>query len=125
MISLSSQGSFRKTIDFLNAFDHIMKFKHFDRYGRMGVDALSKATPIETGETAHSWEYEVIKGRETTSIIWSNTHVEEGVNVAVILQYGHGTGTGGWVEGVDYINPAIQPLFEKMVDDIWREVKRG
>ena len=98
------------------------EFRDLDRYGRQGVDALSRATPIDTGETAHSWGYQVGHTKGVYSISWFNTHKHNGVNIAVIIQYGHGTGTGGWVEGRDYINPAIQPVFDRILDDIWRQV---
>lgn len=96
-----------------------------DRYGATGVDLLSSATPRETGETASSWYYKVKHEKGRHSISWFNSHEEDGVNIAVILQYGHATGTGGWVQGRDYINPALQPLFDKLVEDIWREVRNA
>jgi hypothetical protein len=100
-------------------------FSVLDRYGREGVRILSSATPKETGETAHSWEYKVTHQVGKHTISWSNTHKEDGVNIAVIIQYGHGTGTGGYVEGIDYINPALRPLFDRIADDIWRQVRNG
>lgn len=122
MIRVTSSGSFKKTIFFLELMQGVRLFNILDRYGRQGVDALSRATPRESGETANSWEYQVShsKGRHTVS--WFNTHREHDVNIAVILQYGHGTGTGGYVEGRDYINPVIQPLFDRMANDFWKEV---
>jgi hypothetical protein len=122
MISAKSEGSFRKTETFLNYVRDGKMFRDLDRYGHMGVDALSRATPIDTGETAHSWGYQLGHKKGVYSISWFNTHKNNGVNIAVIIQYGHGTGTGGWVEGRDYINPAIQPVFDKILDDIWRQV---
>ena len=86
--------------------------------------ALASATPVETGETANSWHYEVERGGGGARLVFTNTHINKGVNIAIILQYGHGTGTGGWVEGRDYINPAIQPVFDKIVESLWREVTR-
>lgn len=100
-------------------------FDQLDHWGSMGVNALSSATPVDTGETAHSWGYQVSNEKGRYSISWFNTHKVGGVNIAVIIQYGHGTGTGGYVEGRDYINPAIQPLFDRMVADIWRQVTSG
>lgn len=95
-----------------------------DNYGKQGVDALAAATPIESGLTAQSWRYEVVKRKRGYSLVWRNTNVVSGVPVAILIQYGHATGTGGWVEGIDYINPVILPLFEKIADEIWKEVKR-
>ncbi|MET0786630.1 MAG: HK97 gp10 family phage protein [Paenisporosarcina sp.] len=125
MFKLDSQGDFKKTIKFLEFMKSGDLFDNLDSYGRRGVDALSSATPVDTGETAHSWGYQVAHSKGRASISWFNTHREGRVNIAVIIQYGHGTGTGGWVEGRDYINPAIQPVFDKIVDDIWRQVKNG
>jgi len=125
MIYVTSHGDFKKTTKFLEFMKSGDLYDNLDRYGRQGVDALSRATPRDTGETAQSWGYQVGHTNGRYSISWFNTHKESGVNIAVIIQYGHGTGTGGWVEGRDYINPAIQPLFDKIVDDIWRQVKNG
>lgn len=100
-------------------------FESLHRHGRVGVDALSRATPRETGETSTSWGYQVSVGRGKASISWFNTHVDDGVNVAVIIQYGHGTGTGGYVQGRDYINPAMRPVFDKILEDVWRQVTNG
>lgn len=93
-------------------------------YGKQGVDALAAATPVESGLTAQSWTYEVVRRKRGYSLVWRNTNVVSGVPVAILIQYGHATGTGGWVEGIDYINPVILPLFEKIADEIWKEVKR-
>lgn len=123
MVSLSSSGNWGKTFQFLRKIaDNIAAPDFFDAYGRIGVDALSRATPKETGDTAHSWEYVVTREKDRITIGWYNTHRVEDVNIAVIIQYGHGTGTGGYVEGRDYINPAMQPIFDKMVDDLWKAV---
>lgn len=125
MISVTSSGSFTKIDTFLNAMKSGKPFQDFDRYGRQGVDALSRVTPRETGRAATSWGYQVGHTKGSHSISWYNTDREGGVNVAVILQYGHGTGTGGYVQGRDYINPAMRPLFDKIVADIWRQVTNG
>ena len=93
-----------------------------DKYGRAGVAALSSATPVDSGLTAESWYYKIERSNQSARIIFLNSNVNDGVQIAVILQYGHGTGSGGWVEGRDYINPAIQPIFEKLADEAWREV---
>lgn len=125
MISAKSTGSFDKTIKFLETMQSGRIFKVLDSYGRKGVDLLSSATPRDTGETAQSWGYKVNNHGNRHSINWFNTHREGRVNIAVIIQYGHGTGTGGWVEGIDYINPVMRPLFDKIVDDIWTEVRNA
>lgn len=100
-------------------------FSNLDRYGRNGVDSLARHTPRETGETAHSWKYQVGHTRGIYAVSWLNTHTEGRVNIAVILQYGHGTGTGGYVQGIDYINPAIKPVYEKALEDVWRQVRNA
>jgi hypothetical protein len=100
-------------------------FSNLDHYGRVGVSALAKATPSETGETANAWRYEISRKRGRVTINWINDHVDDGVNVAVIIQYGHGTGTGGYVEGRDYINPAMRPVFDQIAQDVWRQVTNG
>ena len=120
--------SFRQKGDFTNVTRYFQKAKKsarlsvLDKYGREGVAALSSATPVDTGETAGSWYYEITHGPGTATISFCNSHIEQGVPIAIILQYGHATGTGGWVEGRDYINPAIQPIFDKIVDAAWKEV---
>lgn len=123
MITFTQKGDFKKTDSYLQKLLSFGKASFLDKYGRMGVDALSSATPIETGETAHSWGYEIVREKDTASIVFTNTHVNNGVNIAIILQYGHGTGTGGWVEGRDYINPAVQPIFDQILNEALREVK--
>lgn len=97
--------------------DHIL-----NKYGKKGVDALMSATPKDTGLTARSWTYEIERNDGGLSIVWSNSNIQNGVNIAVILQYGHGTKNGGYVAGRDYINPAIQPIFDDMIDKYWKEV---
>lgn len=121
-ITFRHRGDFKKTERFLKKSIGKDYRQVLDRFGAQGVSALSAATPIETGETASSWSYEIIQNDNGISIVWNNSHVEKGVNIAVILQYGHGTRTGGWVEGVDYINPALKPIFEKLADAAWKEV---
>jgi hypothetical protein len=125
MISVTSTGSFKKTESFLEFLKTGKMFAGMDRYGRQGVDALSRATPRDTGATAESWGYQLGHTAGTYSISWFNTHKHNGVNIAVIVQYGHGTGTGGWVQGRDYINPAIRPVFDRILEDIWRQVTNG
>lgn len=121
-IKLKVSGDWKKTTNFLDKAKDIFKRKSFDDYGRMGVEALRAATPIDTGNTANSWYYEVKKDNNEVTINWLNRNVNKGVVVAVILQYGHGTGTGGYVRGTDYINPAMHKVFQKIADDLWREV---
>jgi hypothetical protein len=125
MISASVTGSFDKTTSYLERMQSGQMFRGLDRYGSTGVSFLSNATPVDTGRAASSWGYRVTHKNGKHSIAWFNTDVEGGVNVALILQYGHGTGTGGYVVGRDYINPAMRPLFDKIVTDIWMEVTRG
>lgn len=121
MFSLTSTGNFDRTERALMAFVKGDIFARLDSYGQLGVDLLSASTPVETGETASSWSYEVTKGRYPT-IIWSNSHMVGNTPLAVMIQYGHGTGTGGWVEGRDFINPAMRPLFDQIAEDVWRAV---
>ena len=125
MISRSSSGSFAKTTKFLEMLQSGKIFRNLDKHGRAGVDALSRATPLETGKAASSWGYTISQSNSKVTITWFNTNVEGGVNVAVILQYVHGTGTGGYVAGRDYINPAIRPVFDRILDDVWRQVTNG
>lgn len=123
MITIKSTGSFKNTTLF---FDRMLKgviFEGLDKYGQMGVDALSNATPRDSGETAQSWRYKIIKKKGRVSIEWYNTHVNQGAQIALLIQYGHGTGTGGYVVGQDYINPAIRPIFDKILDEVWKKVK--
>jgi len=125
MINLDSTGSFKNIDAFLKRMSNNDLFSDLERYGRMGVDALSSATPNETGLTARSWVYKVTKSRGLQSIGWYNTNTTNGVNVAILIQYGHGTGTGGYIQGRDYINPVIQPLFDTIANEIWRKVTLG
>lgn len=123
MISVSSRGGFSKTEAFLRRARDL-RIQILRRYGEEGVRALSLATPKDTGETASSWYYQIKEDKTSTTIEWLNRHVEDGVPIAVILQYGHGTNGGGYVEGIDYINPAMRPLFEEIANSIWKEVSR-
>lgn len=122
MLRIETTGSFVKTETFLKRLSRKAQFDILSKYGQQGVVALSGATPIDSGETARSWSYEVIQERGSCSIIWSNSHVEKGASIAVLLQYGHGTRTGGYVRGRDYINPAIRPIFDRIVSEVWKEV---
>jgi len=122
MIRFKQSGDFKKLNSFLEKAREAIKMGDLDKYGRMGVDALAAATPVDTGETASSWYYKIVRNDERTTIQFLNSNVNEGVPIAIILQYGHGTGTGGWVEGRDYINPAVQPIFDEIVNKAWKEV---
>lgn len=122
MFHIESIGNYDKTLSFLEFLRSGDLYSNLDYYGRIGVDALAAATPVDTGLLQHSWGYQIGHSHERYSITWFNTDIEGGLNIAIIVQYGHGTGTGGYVEGRDYINPAIQPIFDRMVVDIWRQV---
>lgn len=121
-ITLKTSGSFKRTTSFLHKMTASRLYSRLAYYGEQGVKALANATPKDTGLTAASWSYkiEAVEGRVTLS--WNNSNTNNGVPIALVIQYGHVTGTGGWVEGRDYINPAIQPIFDKMVKDVWKEV---
>ena len=121
-ISFSSKGDFSKTIKFLNKVKNVIINNILSKYGEIGVNALSQATPKDSGVTSRSWNYKIEVNNDNASIVWYNTNVVKGVNIAVILQYGHGTRNGGWVEGRDYINPAMKPIFDKIADQVWKEV---
>lgn len=114
--------SFEKTGSWLNGLAEKTYLKRLDKYGQKGVEALSAATPVDTGKTASSWWYEIKETKSGYSIIWYNDNVQKHVNIALILQFGHATRNGGWVEGVDYINPALKPIFDQIVEDAWLEV---
>ena len=92
------------------------------KYGKKGVEALAAATPRDSGKTADSWSYEIIEEGNSSKIVWKNSNIHDGVVIALLLQYGHGTGTGGYVQGTDYINPAVEGIFRQMADDAWKEV---
>lgn len=121
-ISFSNKGDFSKTIKFLNKVKNVKINDILSKYGKIGVTALSKATPKDSGVTSQSWNYKIEVKNNNASIVWYNTNVVKGVNIAVILQYGHGTRNGGWVEGTDYINPTMKPIFDKIADQVWKEV---
>ncbi len=122
MITFRQKGDFSKLNHYFEKLKEGIKMGDLDKYGRAGVEALSSATPKDTGQTASSWYYEIKRSNGSVSIQFKNSNVHEGVPIAVILQYGHGTGTGGWVEGRDYINPAIQPIFDEIANNAWKEV---
>ena len=123
MISFTVKSSY-KTDKYLrklsaNKLDSILQ-----KYGKVGVDALMHATPIDSGKTAQSWDYEIEYGDGSATIVWTNSNINDNVSIAMILQYGHGTGTGGYVQGIDYINPAMRPVFDNLAKDAWEEVTR-
>lgn len=122
MIAFSQKGDFSKLNRYLEKLKEGIKIGDLDKYGRMGVQALASATPTDTGLTANSWYYEIERKNGSVSIQFKNFNIQDGVPIAVILQYGHGTGTGGWVEGRDYINPAIQPIFDNIAKNALKEV---
>ena len=124
MISFRQKGDFSKLDRYLERVKEAARLSVLDKYGREGVAALESATPKDSGETASSWYYRIEHNKSSSSIGFYNSNVNKGVSIAIILQYGHGTGTGGWVEGRDYINPAIQPIFDRIVDDAWKEVTK-
>ncbi len=124
MIGFRQKGDFSKTKKYFNKLQRALDKGVFDQYGKEGVEALSAATPKDTGLTSRSWSYEIVKESTSVSIIFRNSNVQNGVPIAIILQYGHATRNGGWVEGRDYINPAIQPIFDKLVKKAWGEVTR-
>lgn len=122
MITFTHKGNLSKTLNFLKR-SHKIPMDVLEKYGDEGLAVLWEATPVDSGLTASSWFYEIVERDDHTTVLrFCNANVHNGVNVAVILQYGHATGTGGWVEGIDYINPVIQPIFNRMVKNIWREV---
>jgi hypothetical protein len=122
-IEISVSGQFSVTERFLASIGRGQMFRNLDAYAQRGVEALSAATPAETGVTAASWSYEISANPAGAVIAWTNTHLDAaGTPIAIMLQYGHGTGTGGYVQGRDYINPAIQPIFDEIANAVWREV---
>lgn len=125
LFNVHSDPKFPKTDKWLSNLLKVPDLSKFERYGQLGVEALSAATPMDTGETVRSWEYEVTKADGQIKVSFYNTNVNKGVNIAIILQYGHGTGTGGWVEGIDYINPAVQPVLEALAEEAWKEVEQA
>lgn len=125
MVKFRHKGDFHKLDAYLKRVQKASNATDLDRFGMMGVTALASMTPMDTGETASSWYYEIERSNGKTVLSFRNSHINDGVPIAIILQYGHGTGTGGWVEGLDYINPSLQPVFEQMANDIWREVTKA
>lgn len=121
-VKFEVSGGFTKTERFLNRMKRREYLNVLDEFGRDGVQALRNATPVDSGVTAEAWDYEIKRARDCTEIVWTNSNINDGVPIAVILQYGHGTGTGGYVQGRDYINPAIRPIFDKIAEKAWKVV---
>lgn len=124
MITFKQQGDFSKITNYFERVKNVVHVSTLEKYGREGVEALSKATPIDSGETSSSWYYKIEIKQGSATITFYNSNIQNGVPIAIILQYGHGTRNGGWVEGRDYINPAIQPIFDRIVEEAWKEVTR-
>ena len=124
MIKFEQKGDFSKLTRYLERAKETVKLGDLDRYGRAGVSALSSATPVRTGLTASSWYYKIENSNGVASISFHNSNIQNGVPIAIILQYGHGTRNGGWVQGRDYINPSIQPIFDSIAEKAWKEVTK-
>ena len=124
MITFRQKGDFSKLTKFLERAKEVVKLGDLDKYGREGVAALASATPVDSGLTAASWSYEITNRNGSATISFKNSNIQNGVPIAIILQYGHGTRNGGWVQGRDYINPAIQPIFDRIANEAWREVTK-
>lgn len=122
MISVRSSGSFKNLENFIRRMQNRDLYKDLEALAAVGVSALASSTPRYSGLTAASWDYEVVINSNSATIIWSNHNVQSGFNVAIGLQYGHGTGTGGWVAGYDYINPAMRPIMDRIAEDVWKVV---
>jgi len=122
MISFRHKGDFKNIERFFTGGLKLTYLQVLENFGQIGVNALASATPMESGKTRSGWTYSILHRKTYSKISWYNSHIEKGVPIAIILQYGHGTGTGGYVQGRDYINPAIQPIFDRMADDVWKEV---
>lgn len=125
MIRFRQKGDFSRLTRFLERSKERIHLGDLDKYGREGVRALSSATPVETGLTASSWYYKITNTKDSVRISFHNSNVQNGVPIAIILQYGHATGTGGWVEGRDYINPTVRPLFDQIANSAWKEVTKA
>ena len=123
MITFKQNGNFSNLSITLKRMKRFMDNISLEKYGEEGVTALASATPVDTGLTANSWNYKIEQTKNSVSITFYNTNIQNGVPIAIILQYGHGPRNGGWVEGRDYINPAIQPIFDRIANEAWKEVR--
>ena len=124
MITIKQKGDFSNLKSYLERAKEVVNLGKLDEYGRRGVEALAAATPKNSGNTASSWEYQIDRTNTSVSLIFYNTNENKGVPIAIILQYGHATKNGSWVEGIDYVNPAIQPIFREIEEELWREVSK-
>lgn len=124
MLSLTQKGDYDKTMSWLKRIRFNYLMNKLDKYGEMGVNALSLATPKDTGKTSESWSYKIVQTPQMIQIHWTNSNRVNDVPIAIILQYGHGTGNGGYVQGTDYINPVVQPIFKQIEEDIWKEITK-
>lgn len=122
MVIVKQKGDFSKTENFLNKISKKSYYRNLKKYAEQGVAALASATPRDTGKTADSWSYEIKQTKDSATIYWTNSNMNKGVNIALIIQYGHGTRGGGYIQGIDYINPALKPIFNKLAEDVWKEV---
>ena len=125
MIKFRQKGDFSNLTRFLERAKNLVHISDLDRYGREGVAALASATPVDTGKTAASWYYDIKINKESASITFNNSNIQNGVPIAIILQYGHGTRNGGWVEGRDESGPVIRPIFGKIAEEAWKEVTKA
>ena len=125
MIIFRQKGNFSELTRYLEKVKEKVKIGNLDKYGQEGVAALSSATPVRTGLTANSWYYKIEQSKDSVTLSFHNSNIQNGVPIAIVLQYGHATRDGGWVEGRDYINPAIQPIFDRIAEEAWKEVKRA
>lgn len=125
MVYVKADGDFGNTNSFLEKLLETVHHGDLDKYGQWGVDALSTMTPVDTGKTADSWSYQIERQNGKTAIGWYNSNINEGVCIALILQTGHGTRNGAYVEGVDYVNPAMKPIFDQIAAEAWEEVKNA
>ena len=123
-ISFRQKGDFSKLTQYLTKVKKPVDPSDLERFGKEGVAALASVTPVDTGKTAASWYYEIENTKNTITITFCNSNIQNGVPIAILLQYGHGTRNGGWVQGRDYINPAIQPIFDKIASEAWKEVTK-
>lgn len=124
MITIKQKGDFSNLKSYLERAKEVVNLGKLDEYGRRGVEALAAATPKNSGNTASSWEYQIDRTSTSVSLSFYNTNENKGVPIAIILQYGHATKNGSWVEGIDYVNPAIQPIFREIEEELWREVSK-
>lgn len=124
IITVENYGKFTDTNKFLSNIRNFKFNKRLQKYGKLGVSALRAATPTDTGETADAWDYEIVQNGSTISLYFTNDKMAMGIPIVILLQYGHATKNGGWVEGIDFINPALKPLFDKIAKDAWKEVTK-